>query len=231
MTKRHSAIVGMALVFLGWGMAAWGKIEMDNSLSMKRLVAPNPQDVTPRKKGDDIPFGTLRTPEGKAVDVEDFLRQKATILLFYQGGWSPSAKAQLQKLSGVEPDLEKLGYQVAAVCPDKPERLKDSFPQALLNFSLLSDRNAQVIRRFGLAYHADLGELKKEGVNLKDYTGNNGNVLPVPAVYGIVQGDIQFVYYYPGAQASLDPRALLSAAQEAAAGKMPSASGVLSPAP
>ncbi len=232
MAKKHGLLIGMALVFLVTGIPAWAKDEANTYLSMKELIARTPEDVTPRHKGDDVPFGTFRTPEGKAVDVEGFLRQKPTILLFYQGGWSSSGKGQLQSLAGVEPDLEKLGYQVAAVCPDKPARLKDSLQQDPLNFPLLSDRNAQVGRRFGLDYHADLDELKKEGVNLRDYTGNGGNALPVPAVYGFdAKGEIQFVYYYPGAQASLNAQALLAAAQDAAAGKVPSQDGVLSPAP
>lgn len=230
MKKKHGAVVGLLLVSLAAVNAPWAKNGMNSYLSMKELIAPNPEGVTPRKKGDEVPFGTLRTPEGKPVDVQGFLHQKATILLFGQGVWSPSAKAQVQALAGVEPDLEKLGYQVAAVFPDKPVRLKEGFPQTSPNFSLLSDRSAQVSRRFGLDYHADLDELRKSGVNLKDYTGNGRNVLPVPAVYGIdAKGEIQFIYYYPAARASLNAQALLQAAQEAAAGQVPSEGGVMVP--
>lgn len=47
--------------------------------------------VCPIKIGSEIPKLTLQTPEGKAFDLRAAVARKPTLLVFYRGGWCPSA--------------------------------------------------------------------------------------------------------------------------------------------
>jgi peroxiredoxin len=184
-------------------------------LEPRKLIAYNPGDVMPLGIGDSIPYGTLRSAEGKAVDLEGLLRGKATIFLFYQGGWSPSANVQLGQLDEAAPTLTKMGFQVVAVSPDRPSRLKESLERHHLKYPLFCDRTMEITRRFGVAYLADPDVLREAGVTLKDFTGNTRHVLPVPAVFGIDRnGIIRFSYFNADPREGLDPQALIRAARD-----------------
>jgi peroxiredoxin len=219
MWKKSNLFLNVSLLFIlfrsdsevfardgdGW----WWKEDQET-------IAEHAQDVRPLSVGDEVAYGTLRTVDGKPVDLETYVHQKPTIVIFYQGGWSPYANSQLDQLVKIEPQLTGLGYQVAAITLDQPSKLAQSLDKHNIDFTLFSDRTTDVIRRFGLAYHADDGVLKKLGVRLREYTGNSGNVLPVPAVYGIdKKGIVQFVYFNWDYRFLLNSEKLLQAAKEA----------------
>ncbi len=62
---------------------------------------------------------------------ENFIRRKPIILIFYQGAWSKDANRQMDQWVKLTPQLEALGYQVAAITPDQPSQLKTSMVQHL----------------------------------------------------------------------------------------------------
>jgi peroxiredoxin len=178
-------------------------------------IAQNAWDAQPLSVGDRAPFGTLRTMDGKAVDFETLIHQKPTILIFYQGGWSPYSNAQMDQWVKIEPRLVELGYQVAAITPDQPSKLAESAAKHNINYLLLSDRLMDVTRRFGLAYRVDKSVFEKAGVRLEEYTGNSLHLLPMPATYGIdKKGVIRFVYFDPDYYGFLsNPEKILRAAK------------------
>lgn len=179
----------------------------------------SPQDVHPLAVGDKVPDGTLVTLEGKKIQLWALVAQKPTILIFYRGGWCPYCNLQMGQLVKIEPELQKMGYQILAISPDKPSKLKVSLDQHHINYSLLSDRTMELTRKFGLAYRVSqdtLVMLDKYGKNLDSNTGNGLHLLPVPAAYVVdLKGLIHFVYYNPEITVRVDPKALLQAAKEA----------------
>jgi peroxiredoxin len=180
----------------------------------EKTVAYSPGKILPLGAGDKIPFGTLRTPENKAVDFEGLLKGKPTLILFYQGEWSPFALEQLEQLAGLEPQLAGLGYQLIAISPDQPSKLKETLERERLNFPLFCDKLMDVTRRFGLAFRADRNLLRKKGIHLRKFTGNSRYVLPVPAIYGInSKGLIQFSFFDARYPLLTDPAELLQVAK------------------
>jgi peroxiredoxin len=177
------------------------------------------QDVHPLGVGDSVPDGTLTTLDGGKIHLKALVSQKPTVLIFYRGGWCPYCNLQMGQLVKIEPDLEKMGYQVLAITPDQPKKLKESLDKHRINYTLLSDSPMEVTRKFKLAYRVSpeiLAKMKGFGVDLEGATGNHLHMLPVPAAYVVDQkGLIHFVYYNPDIKVRVNPDDLLKAAKEA----------------
>ncbi len=187
--------------------------------STNHSVADKAEDVHPLKMGDSVPDGMLTTLIGKKVEFKKLITQKPTVLIFYRGGWCPYCNLQMGQLVKIEPKLVELGYQVLAISPDKPEKLKESLDKHHLNYTLLSDSSMEMTGKFGLAYRVSpeiLSKMKQFGVDLDSATGNTLHQLPVPAAYVADQkGIIHFVYYNPDIKVRVDPDELLKAAKAA----------------
>ena len=182
-------------------------------------IAPSAEAVRPLGAGDRVPDGTLTTIDGKKVNLQSLIAQKPSVLIFYRGGWCPFCNLQMGQLVKVEPELKKMGYQILAISPDRPEKLRESLDKHGINYTLLSDSRLEVTRKFGLAYHVSpeiLAKMKGFGVDLEAATGNNLHLLPVPAAYvADTRGVLHFVYFNPDIKVRVDPEALLKAAREA----------------
>lgn len=189
------------------------------ALPMNKMVADKAEDVRPLLLGDSVPDGTLTTLEGKPVGLRALIAQKPSVLIFYRGGWCPYCNLQMGQLVKIEPELAKLGYQVLAISPDKPEKLKESLDKHQINYTLLSDRNMEITEKFHLAYRLKpetLAKMKGFGVDLDAATGNDLHLLPVPAAYVVdLKGAIHFVYYNPDIKVRVNPDELLKAAKKA----------------
>lgn len=187
--------------------------------STNHSVADKAEDVHPLKVEDSVPDGMLRTLIGKKVEFKKLIAQKPTVLIFYRGGWCPYCNLQMGQLVKIEPKLVELGYQVLAISPDKPEKLKESLDKHHLNYILLSDSSMVLTGKFGLAYRVSkeiLMKMKGFGVDLDSATGNALHQLPVPAAYVVDQkGIIHYAYYNLDIKVRVDPDELLKKAKEA----------------
>jgi peroxiredoxin len=211
--KNPLPFVSMILFTLGVG-----HVQITQAGTVKPIY-DSPESVQPLTKGQSIPDGELVTLENKRVSLKTLVSQKPTILIFYRGGWCPYCDLQMGQLMKIEPDLDKLGYQVLAITPDKPESLKASLDKHQINYTLLSDRTMKLVQAFGLAYKLDsttLEKMKGFGVDLDGATGNSLHELPVPAAYVLdTKGMIHFVYYNTDIKVRANPDDLMTAAKEA----------------
>lgn len=177
------------------------------------------QDVHPLAVGDSAPDGILSTIRGKNVSLETLVEHKPSVIIFYRGGWCPFCNMQMDQLVKIQPELKKLGYQVLAISPDKPEKLKKSLGKHHINYTLLSDRTMEITRKFGLAYQVSQeiqGKMQNKGISLDSSTGNSLHMLPVPAAY-VIDGKrlIRFVYFNADIKVRVNPDDLLNAAKKA----------------
>jgi peroxiredoxin len=187
--------------------------------TVDKPVYSSPEEVKPLGKGDMAPDGVLSTVAGKEVGLRLLLSAKPTVLIFYRGGWCPFCNVQMGQLVVIEPGLEKMGYQILAITPDKPESLRSSISRHEINYTLLSDRSMNVTRQFGLAYYVDtamLDTLRKYGHDLELSTGNSIHELPVPAAYVIdTKSIIHYAYYNPDFKVRVNTDDLMKAAAAA----------------
>jgi len=183
----------------------------------KRPVPDSAQDIRPLLVGAPVPRAILQTPAGKPFALAKAVHDTPTVLIFYRGGWCPYCNAHLGQLQTIEPDLVKLGYQMLAVSPDRPEMLAGIIPKDKLSYALLSDASMNVARAFGIAFRVDKTTLEKYkgyGIDLEAASGNTHHLLPVPAVFIIgTDGTVKFTYTNPDYQVRLAPEVLLAAAR------------------
>jgi len=141
-----------------------------------------------RKKGQTYIDFELKDAHGKSIKVSNELKKGPVILTFYRGGWCPYCNEQLngyqQKLSM----FEKLGAQLIAVSPDKPESEQDTISKNEIKFKILSDPLNAIAKKYGLVFKVekDLRDVYLGfGIDLEKSQGNNKWELPIPATYVI----------------------------------------------
>lgn len=176
-------------------------------------------DIRPLLIGATVPQVALQTADGKAFDLSGAVAKKPTVLIFYRGGWCPYCNTHLGQLQTAEAELLKLGYQILAISPDRPEKLGESVEKHKLTYTLLSDHSMKAAQSFGIAFRVDDATLEKYkgyGIDLEAASGQKHHLLPVPAVF-IVGTDsiVKFVYVNPDYKVRLEPAVLLAAAKAA----------------
>lgn len=183
-----------------------------------RHVAQRAEDVRPLQVGERAPDAALRRPDDSPITARSLYAAKPSVLIFYRGGWCPYCSAHLARLAEVEPELVKLGYQVLAVSPDRPEALRESVDKGGLKYQLLSDSDTVLAGAFGLTFRVDeptRQRYKGFGIDLEKASGRDHHLLPVPAVYLVdTDGVVRFAHWNPDYKNRLQPEALLRAARK-----------------
>ncbi|WP_298441968.1 peroxiredoxin-like family protein [uncultured Ferrimonas sp.] len=191
------------------------------ALPVLAQVADKPEAVSPLLNGMDVPPIKVQNSDGKLLSLNKLLAQKPSLVLFYRGGWCPYCNAQLAGLKQIEAQLDALGVQVLALAPEPPEALKEGEGKG--NYTLLSDRNLEATKGFGLAYTlsgaTNIAYKAKMGDRLT--LSDNGKViLPAPAAYLVdADGLVQFSYVNPNFKVRAHPELLLKAAELMVANK------------
>lgn len=177
----------------------------------------SPNEIRPILLNMPVPEVTLFTLDGKSVSLKSQLNGRPAVIVFYRGGWCPYCSLQLGGLKKIKNQLDKLGVQIIAVSPDRPEALKASIDKADLDYTLLSDSKSDAINAFGIAYVVDaktLEQLKSYNIDLNKASGENHNTLPVPSVYiADSEAKLQFSYVNPDYTARLPESVILEAAK------------------
>jgi peroxiredoxin len=179
--------------------------------------ADQASEVTPALTGTMVPNASVKTVDGKSVELRTLVSEKPTVLIFYRGGWCPYCNKHLEELQQIEQQLVDMGYQILAVSPDRPEILKESISKHNLDYTLLSDSPMNLTKALGLAFMVDdktVEQYKQSGIDLEKNSGYDHHLLPVPAVYLInPDGRITFQYVNPNYKTRIDSDVLMSAAK------------------
>jgi len=174
------------------------------------------EDTNPLRAGVAAPLdATFSDVASQSVNLRGLLKSGPKLLIFYRGGWCPYCNSHLGALATVAPRLEELGVQIAAISPDKPEKLKEAEEQS---YTLYSDSKLELAKAFGLAFKVDSETVhlyKNEyNIDLEEYSGETHHLLPVPAAYLInQQGEIVFAHSNTDYKVRVELEDLLLAAQ------------------
>ncbi len=173
--------------------------------------------IHPLLVGSTVPSLMLHTVENESYDLTSAMAKKPTVLIFYRGSWCPYCNLHFSELQEIESELVEIGYQIIAVSPDKPENLNQSLEKHEMKYQLLSDSKMEAAKAFGIAFKVDSPTLKKYekyGIDLEVASGEEHNLLPVPAVFLInTDGIIQFHYVNPNYSVRLKKEVILAAAK------------------
>lgn len=186
---------------------------------IKNKVAASAEEICPILVGEKIPQVSVTTVDGKSFNINEAVKQKPTILIFYRGGWCPYCNMQLEQLRKIDSDLVELGYQLLAISMDRPEKLQESMDEHNLNYTILSDSNAEAAKAFGLAFKVDdktIERYKGYNIDLEAASGEKHHILPVPGAFVVGTDEvIYFEYVNPNYKVRIDPDVLMAAAKSA----------------
>jgi len=210
-SKIKKSILVFSILLIGF-------INLCNGEKGKLNVPLSADDICPLKTGQKIPKAVLETITGDTFDLNKVVAKKATILIFFRGGWCPYCNMQLEGIGKIEKNLLDLGYQIIAISADKPKKNKETKIRHKAKFLLLSDHKMIVSRAFGLAFKVSDKIVNKYKnsyhIDLEGDSGEKHHLLPVPAVFILKKnGMITFSYVNPNYKVRLDPRLLLAAAK------------------
>jgi peroxiredoxin len=120
-------------------------------------------------------------------------------------------------LQKIEDDLYEIGYQLIAISPDRPEKLKTALMENELDYTLLSDSPMEATKAFGIAFKVDpktVERYKSVGIDLESDSGYDHHLLPAPAVYVLnTEGMVKFNYVNPNYRERINGDVLLTAAK------------------
>jgi peroxiredoxin len=125
----------------------------------------------------------------------------------------------LGQLREIEPELIELGYQIIAISPDRPEKIRELLSKTNYDYTLLSDSDMTAAKAFGLAFQVSdetVDRYHQYDIDLVDAAGRKHRQLPVPAVFIVdPEGKIEFSYVNPVYQERVHPSVVLAAARAA----------------
>jgi len=171
-------------------------------------VPENPEDVSPLLVGEKIPEAMITNLNGDDVSLQQILKEKPTVLVFYRGGWCPYCNNQLSGLAEIENEVLSEGFQIVAISPDNHQMLSKTMAKDEINYQLYSDKEAKLIQAVGIGF--------KTPESNKKYIFNKTNfepseILPVPTVMILnTKGEIVFEYINPNYKVRLDEKLLLA---------------------
>jgi peroxiredoxin len=170
------------------------------ALQVKGAIPMGAESISPLKVGERAPSAIVKTFDGADFDLGRAFATKPTVLIFYRGGWCPYCNRQLAGIQDYESKFIALGYQILAVCTDKPEDLKTTLNKHQLTYTLLSDRSMSAASAFHVAFRLTDQDEKKYGtyhIGVPEIPGEAGaHWLPVPSIF-IIGSDsiIKFVEF------------------------------------
>ena len=149
------------------------------------------------KVGDHFPIFSLANKDNELFQLESFLDKGPLVITFYRGFWCPYCNLELANLNNYIDDIKKLGAQLIAISPEKPEYSKKIIAMQKLNFDILWDQGNMIAEKVGLKFNLpeDLKILYRDyfNTNLKLYHGDDEWSLPMPARFILdTNGDIHY---------------------------------------
>ena len=149
------------------------------------------------KVGDHFPTFLLANKDNELFQLESFLDKGPLVISFYRGFWCPYCNLDLENLNHYIDDIKKLGAQLIAISPEKPEYSKKIIAMQKLNFDIFWDQGNMIAEKVGLKFNIpeDLKILYRDyfSTNLKLYHGDDDWSLPMPARFILdTHGEIHY---------------------------------------
>ncbi len=161
--------------------------------SIDAQVPEKAEDIAPLLIGEVLPTAVLQDSKGNNVSIQEILKIKPTVLVFYRGGWCPYCNLQLSRLAKIEKDIIDLGYQVVAVSPDDYKNLEATESKDTIKYTLFSDPEANFIQQIGIGFKTPT--ILKGYIAAKGQKGETSEIIPVPTVMILdKKGKILFEY-------------------------------------
>ena len=99
--------------------------------------------------GQTAPAFTLNDHAGRSVSLSDFAGRKL-IIFFYPAAMTPGCTTEACDFRDSLVRLQRAGYDVVGISPDKPDKLAKFVEKQSLTYPLLSDADRAVMDAYGV---------------------------------------------------------------------------------
>jgi len=166
------------------------------------------------KAGDQMPTFNLPNSKNEMVSSDGLLRKSNLVVVFYRGDWCPYCNLYLQRLQRRNKDLKANGGALVAISIENPDDSLTLSQKHKLDFTVLSDKNLDLARKFRIVYQLPPQTDKKyKEKGIVDLVRENGTAkpeLPLSATYIVNQeGFITFAFLEPDYKKRLEPEAII----------------------
>ncbi|WP_082333705.1 peroxiredoxin-like family protein [Mangrovimonas sp. TPBH4] len=178
------------------------------TLMVQSQIPKQAEDVSPLLVGETIPKAKVLDLNGDELSLQNLIKEKPTVLVFYRGGWCPYCNTQLGALAEAEKEILDLGYQIIAISPDHFKNLRPTVFTHAMKYQVYADPDAKLIQEVGIGFETP-GMAKMYIANKTKMDATE--VLPVPSVFVLnTSGDILFEYINPNYKVRLSTPLLLA---------------------
>jgi peroxiredoxin len=123
---------------------------------------------------------------GQKVVLQNLLQKGPVVVCFYRGQWCPYCNRHMSNLQDSVTFITALGASLLAITPEKNSEINKTISKTGASFSIIYDEGHKIMDAYKVSFKVDAWKNLlhfAEGVNINKASGNNDNVLPVPATY------------------------------------------------
>ncbi len=163
--------------------------------------------------GDKMPEFALADAFEKKVTSKELLEKGHLVVVFYRGAWCPFCNLYLRGLQKRLPDFGREGANLVAISIEPADKSLALAQKNKLNYTVLSDPNLDVARKFGIVYEIPKvtnDAILEIGFDIAKYNGMEKAELPLSATYVVSkEGKIVFAFLEPDYKKRADPDDML----------------------
>ncbi len=180
-------------------------------VKMNNLKTQTAEEVskTALNVGANMPAFELPNAKNELVSSAEMMKEGSLVLVFYRGAWCPFCNTYLRTL---EKNLEAItanGGKLIAISVENPDISMTVATKNEVTFTVLSDKNLDLARKFGIVYQlaAETNEKYKGfGVDLVKQNGTETPDLPLSATYIVNKsGEIVYAFLDPDYKKRAEP--------------------------
>lgn len=216
--KRTILLVGMFMLALACNSFSQdssdkGEAKLEKDVMLKKTVSAEDAKNSALNVGAKMPAFSLPDEKGNMVSSDDLLKTGNLVVVFYRGAWCPYCNLYLRSLQKSLPDIEKNGGRLVAISVENPDTSLTVSQKNELSFKVLSDKNLDLARQFGIVYQLspDTNEkYKGYGIDLVKQNGTETPDLPLSATYIVKQnGEISYAFLEPDYTKRAEPKEII----------------------
>jgi len=185
----------------------------NNTISAGKLISDADAVKNALNVGAKMPSFKLKDANGKSVGSDDLLKQANLVVVFYRGSWCPFCNLYLRDLQKNLSQIKEAGGNLVAISVENPDNSLSVAKKNELDFTVLSDPNLTVARRFGIVYQmpTETAELyKSRGLDVAKHNAMEKAELPLSATYIVNQkGKIIYAFLESDYKKRAEPKVII----------------------
>lgn len=160
--------------------------------SIKDLKTKNIEEKS-IKLGAIMSDFSLPNAKNEIIHSKEILKSGKMIIAFYRGSWCPYCNLELKALQENLSKINDKKVSLVAISPQSPDNSLTVIEKHNLTFEVLTDKDNTFAKQLGIVFELQdfvLPFYNALGINLSSFNKNDGNSLPIPAVFVVNENGI-----------------------------------------